>query len=490
MIKKSEYIIVLDDDPMTHRIIEDFTGVKTVTFIDPHQLLRKASQFHPIAVFLDIHLDSNILGLELIQPLQKIWNHTPIFIMTSHNDKPYIKESLSLGADDFIEKPLKKEIICARLLKHVSDKSERFSYADVIFDDIQSNIQCNKKVSPIPKKEMAILKLMIRIPGMMTTREDILNRIWGGTHLSPNTLDKKIQNIRQILIEIGSLIQIETIYGKGFKISHEKHKTRHIKNPKKPKVLIVDDNHLNLTVSQAMLEPFCDLCEIADDGDIAEKKHNKYLFDLILMDCQMPRQDGFITTQNILAKKTEKTPLIVAFIGKNDKFLDKKCKSSGMGGVLFKPLDIDDFLNLIKKWSTSIHAMSKKKTSLSISIPLIDFDNSTLSPQRIHDLLSISHEHSKKFLLEVFELFRNHGSEVHNELQNEKDLYKIGRKSHKLRGMAANIGALKLESLLNTIEEASDNKWSYEKISSLIKDEKIEFEKIKKEIDILIKQNE
>src|SRR5690606_30153283 len=64
-----------------------------------------------------------------------------------------------------------------------------------------------------------------------------------------------------------------------------------------PRLLLVEDNPVNLLVAQKLLSALGFRCETAANGDIALKRMQLEHFDLILMDCQMPVLDGYAATR-------------------------------------------------------------------------------------------------------------------------------------------------------------------------------------------------
>lgn len=118
------------------------------------------------------------------------------------------------------------------------------------------------------------------------------------------------------------------------------------------RVLIVDDNRVNAQVTGYMLEELGFEHDYAEDGMVGVatfKSSGRY--DLVLMDCQMPRMDGFAATREI--RKYEKNTLrrktpIVALTANVLPEVREKCFDAGMDGVLTKPVDPEMLGQVIK----------------------------------------------------------------------------------------------------------------------------------------------
>jgi len=127
--------------------------------------------------------------------------------------------------------------------------------------------------------------------------------------------------------------------------------------PEKTKILLVEDNRINIVVATMKLKDMGLSAEIALNGEEAlstlKSSQGDTPFTLILMDCQMPMMDGYETTQQIRACKAgecyQNIPIIAmtANAMKGDK---EKCLTSGMNDYLPKPINSEVLKSLLKKW--------------------------------------------------------------------------------------------------------------------------------------------
>lgn len=121
------------------------------------------------------------------------------------------------------------------------------------------------------------------------------------------------------------------------------------------RVLIVDDNEINMEIEVEVLKEGGFLIDTATDGSIAvEKVKNSTpgYYDLILMDIQMPVMDGYLATKTI--RKLEDPALanipIIAVSANTFEEDRKKSRESGMNAHLPKPLDVADLFHMIRKY--------------------------------------------------------------------------------------------------------------------------------------------
>lgn len=126
-------------------------------------------------------------------------------------------------------------------------------------------------------------------------------------------------------------------------------------------VLVVDDNIMNQSLMQHLLEDWKISCTLASDGSQAIEWLRKQHFDLILMDIQMPVMDGYAAAQYIRENLQLSTPIIAmtAYALEGEK---EKCLHAGMDGYIAKPVNEHELLNLIAGFTKS--AVSVRKTTL------------------------------------------------------------------------------------------------------------------------------
>jgi len=121
---------------------------------------------------------------------------------------------------------------------------------------------------------------------------------------------------------------------------------------RKARLLLVEDHAVNLMVMQGVLRKLgYDRIDTAKDGIEAVTVASKESFDLILMDCQMPRMDGYEATRQLRSAGL-RTPIVAltahAMAGDRE-----KCLEAGMDDYLTKPVLVDKLSQTLDKWLTS-----------------------------------------------------------------------------------------------------------------------------------------
>lgn len=121
-------------------------------------------------------------------------------------------------------------------------------------------------------------------------------------------------------------------------------------------ILIVEDNRINQTVTKKILEKNKIICSIAENGLQAVELARKQLFDLILMDINMPIMNGMEASEEI--RTFNKTIPIVALTAVEVEEMRLKIMDSGMNDIIVKPYDVTRFTQTILKNITSVETRS------------------------------------------------------------------------------------------------------------------------------------
>lgn len=226
---------------------------------------------------------------------------------------------------------------------------------EVIKDDKQNaTVQFMVKDTGIGILEEKITEVFDRF----TQAESDTSRIFGGTGLGLSIV-KKLVELQSGTIGVeskkgeGSLFKFTIPYKKApvlaSKLKTSPEKIHHSVVNDKIKILIVEDNLLNQKLAAFMITDFGYAFDICGNGKLAVDKLKQDVYDLVLMDIQMPEMDGYEATGVIREKLMLNIPIIAmtahAMPGEKD-----KCLGFGMTDYISKPIKETDLHNLIIKY--------------------------------------------------------------------------------------------------------------------------------------------
>ena len=161
-------------------------------------------------------------GLSILKHLRRSGRNVPVILVTARNELDDRLEGLNLGADDYIAKPFFVEELVARvhavIRRSVGDRQNLLSVGTLKLDRITREVTCNQQVVELTTREFNLLEYLMRAPGRVFTRTQILEHVWG-YDFNPNTnvVDVCIQRIRKKLDSLNELSWVESVRGVGYR---------------------------------------------------------------------------------------------------------------------------------------------------------------------------------------------------------------------------------------------------------------------------------
>ena len=174
------------------------------------------------AVVLDIMLPGRD-GLSILKQFRKKGHSTPVILLTARSELDERIEGLNTGADDYMTKPFYVEELAARLhavRRRSSDESASMLRAgEVAVNLLSREVKVADAVVKLTAREFSLLEYLMRSPGRVYTRTQMLEHVWG-YDFDPNTnlVDVHIQRLRKKLSPNGDTGLIETIRGVGYRV--------------------------------------------------------------------------------------------------------------------------------------------------------------------------------------------------------------------------------------------------------------------------------
>lgn len=215
-------ILIVEDEPALLRGLEDNLKAETyevITASDGETGLKLARETKPDLIVLDLMLPK-VSGYEICQKLRQEGVTTPILILTARGEEADRVLGLDLGADDYVTKPFSVRELMARvraLLRRAQPSSGELRFEDVVIDFHSYTATKSGKTIEMTRKEFGILKYLSSRTGVVVSRDELLNEVWGyDAFPTTRTVDNHIAGIRAKL-EQGEPKHLITVHGVGYK---------------------------------------------------------------------------------------------------------------------------------------------------------------------------------------------------------------------------------------------------------------------------------
>ena len=219
-------ILLVDDDPNIRQLVNLYLqkeGFEVMMADRGDEALKMFKASPPNLILLDIMLPG-MDGWQVCREVRKISN-IPLIMLTAKDETFDKVLGLELGADDYVSKPFDMKELVAR----IKAVSRRFQAADapekeLVFPGLTININQYTvmymgKELEMPPKELELLYFLASHPGMVFTREQLLEQVWGYDYFGDSrTVDVHVKRLREKLTEGEKLgWQIKTVWGVGYK---------------------------------------------------------------------------------------------------------------------------------------------------------------------------------------------------------------------------------------------------------------------------------
>lgn len=173
-------------------------------------------------IILDVMLPI-MNGFQVANELRKNKIETPILMLTAKDQIADKVKGLDAGADDYMTKPFAPEELLARI-RALSRRQGEVIIDEAKFGDLCLNLStcdlnCGDKNVHLNFKEFEILKILMANPGTVTTKEDLIVKVWGyDSEAVDNNVEVYISFIRKKLLFVGSHVEITSLRKIGYKL--------------------------------------------------------------------------------------------------------------------------------------------------------------------------------------------------------------------------------------------------------------------------------
>lgn len=234
-MNKQQTVLIADDEPQIREILSIFfkkEGFKVIEAADGAEALVQVQAGKPDIILLDIMMPV-LDGLEVCKQVRKI-SDVPIIMLTAKDSDDDRILGLEIGADDYISKPFNTREVVARVkavLRRTNaslntQNKQVLEYPDLMINLSEYRVVAFGREITFTAKEMELLWCLASNPGIVFSRNQLLEKIWGYTYYGDTrTVDTHIKRVRhKLAIPPDSTWDIMTVWGVGYKFEVKKDK--------------------------------------------------------------------------------------------------------------------------------------------------------------------------------------------------------------------------------------------------------------------------
>jgi two-component system alkaline phosphatase synthesis response regulator PhoP len=220
-----EKILIVDDESNIVALVKLYLereGFRVVSAGRGGEALELAASVNPVLIILDVMLP-DIDGFEVVRRLRQS-SQVPVLMLSARREDTDRIIGLEIGADDYLNKPFNPHELIARVKAVLRRTRPAPVQAGIIeigklkLDPDRHDACVARKPINLRTKEFALLLALAREPGVVFTREKLLNHVWGyDFYGDTRTVDVHVNHLRSKLE--GSGVDIETLRGTGYKLT-------------------------------------------------------------------------------------------------------------------------------------------------------------------------------------------------------------------------------------------------------------------------------
>jgi CheY-like chemotaxis protein len=222
------------------------------------------------------------------------------------------------------------------------------------------------------------------------------------------------------------------------------------------RILVVEDNAVNQMVAVGLLESMGYEADTADDGVLALEALAAADYDLVLMDVQMPRLDGYATTREIRAREGAGARLpVVAMTAAAVEGERERCLAAGMDDFLTKPVDPEALTAVLATRLGRGRSLPARRLG---SAPAPAPAAEGLDLERL-DMLRDMGDGDTSYLDRAIGRFVAGSSELLEAIRSavdDADVAALQQAAHRLAGSAGNLGVVAVATLARELEHLAD----------------------------------
>ena len=226
---KPQTVLVVEDEASIASFVAIYlknAGYAVQTAVNGAEALMKAESVQPALIVLDLMLP-DIDGVEVCRRIRHD-SDVPILMLTARDEDVDKIIGLEVGADDYLTKPFNPRELVARvksILRRAAPERRRgesaqLHHGDLHVDAGRREVRVAEQEVQLAPKEFDLLWELLDHRGLVLTRDQLLERVWGYTFAGDTrTVDVHVRQLRR---KLGDASPIVTVWGVGYKVATDR----------------------------------------------------------------------------------------------------------------------------------------------------------------------------------------------------------------------------------------------------------------------------
>ncbi len=225
----TQTVLVVEDESSIASFVALYlknAGYVVRTAANGGEALAQVAAGQPALIVLDLMLP-DIDGIEVCRRIRK-GSDVPILMLTARDEDVDKIIGLEVGADDYLTKPFNPRELVARvksILRRAAPErrqieSKQLMHGDLVIDAGRREVKVGAEEIQLAPKEFDLLWELLDHRGLVLTRDQLLERVWGYTFAGDTrTVDVHVRQLRR---KLGDASPIVTVWGVGYKVTPAK----------------------------------------------------------------------------------------------------------------------------------------------------------------------------------------------------------------------------------------------------------------------------
>ena len=226
-------ILIVEDDVAIRDMLcfsLRHSGFDCESVADAEQGLTWLKNKQPDLILLDWMLPG-IDGIEFIRRLRanELWANIPVIMLTAKGESDDMVKGLSVGADDYMNKPFSPPELFARIkavLRRCNtegiEDNQQLEVAGIVLDTKSHRVSVNNQRLDLGPTEFRLLHFFMQNPERAYSRGQLLDHVWGDTvYIEERTVDVHIRRLRKALEPSNHQNLVQTVRGVGYRFAED-----------------------------------------------------------------------------------------------------------------------------------------------------------------------------------------------------------------------------------------------------------------------------